>query len=813
MKDREIRLILVESDSEELLKLNRALCNSSEWSFQLEAFDMFSGVKRLVKGEVDAVIIDIDSGFGREAVEVFSKVSGLPCIVLASSCNDEPSEKEGRLYKNCIELGILEKTIVDAVKKYKEKKNWEKTLQLTQFSVDNSGDLFFFLHEDNTFLYVNQATCSVLGYSKDELLSKKMSDIAPYFDDKAYHEGNKENTSYTFESIYKTKSGKTLPVELTMRRLNYKGENYLSIFARDITGHKEIKENLNTLAKERNFESAIVNTASALVVVLDQHGHILRFNKACEQITGYSFEEVKGKVIWDKFLSLEEIIAFKKTLKNLEKGNLTSRFKNHWVTKGGTRKLITWSNTILLNKDGLVEYVVCTGIDITERKQIEKTIEHFAYYDVITGLPNRLLFTERLTYELKNVGRNAENLAVLFIGLDRFKRINNRFGHAAGDKILYSVAERLKKCVRNGDTVARLEGDIFAILLPGVKKLEPLKEFAERAFQTLKTAFKINERKVYMGVGIGIATYPDNGKDAEGLMRNSYTAMLQAKQKGKNKYQIYKPDLAVKGFELIELESEIREGIEQEEFKVYYQPQVELKTGRMVGMEALVRWHHPKVGLLRPGKFIPVAEESELIIPIGEHVMRTACKQNMEWQNKGYPPVRIAVNLSERQFRNQNMVELVLSILEETGLDPRWLELEITESEVIKNIDIAVTSLRTLSELGVNISLDDFGTGYSSLQYLKHLPVNTIKIDYAFVRDVTSNQDDANIVKAIIAMSHSLNLKVIAEGVETRQQLEFLRELECEEVQGYLFSRAVMASKATELIIENNKLSSLHSVN
>jgi len=441
-----------------------------------------------------------------------------------------------------------------------------------------------------------------------------------------------------------------------------------------------------------------------------------------------------------------------------------------------------------------------------ERRRAEEMVEHLAYYDSLTGLPNWILFSKYLARELEVSTEQDRHTAVMFLGLDRLKTINDTLGHACGDELLRNVAERIKYCVRDCDTVARLKGNEFAILVPQVRKNNDMASLAKRILNSLKLPFYIEKNKLYITSGVGIAVYPNDGKDTHTLLKNADTAMHNAESEGRDNYKFYTTSMNVKAMEYIEIENRMRDGMEKGEFMVYYQPKVDLGTGRITGMEALARWNNKEMGFVPPGKFIPIAEESEFIIPLGEWVLRTACKQNKEWQTAGYPDIRMSVNLSTRQFQQKNLVSMVEETLEETGLDATWLELEVTETEVMQNPESAISTLKKLSNMGVNISLDDFGTGYSSLSYLKHLPINTIKIDYSFVRDITSDQDNAAIVTAIIAMSHSLKLRVIAEGVETREQLDFLQKLRCEEMQGFFFSRPLPNVDIEKMLSEGRYL-------
>ncbi|MEH2234757.1 EAL domain-containing protein [Nostoc sp.] len=435
-----------------------------------------------------------------------------------------------------------------------------------------------------------------------------------------------------------------------------------------------------------------------------------------------------------------------------------------------------------------------------QRQQVEEKIRYQALHDLLTGLPNRLLFNELLCKTLPNATRNGESLAVIFLDLDRFKVINDTLGHTLGDQLLQSVAQRLQDLLRGGDTIARWGGDEFTILLPRVNDIEEVTLVAYRILQALEDAFHLQGHELYVTASLGIALLDNNSPDAETLIQHADAALYYAKDKGRNNYQFYSVSLSAKNPELLTLEKSLRYALEREEFTVYYQPRVNIATEEITGMEALLRWQHPEMGLVAPSVFIPLAEESGLIIPIGEWVLRTACIQNKTWQDAGLPPITIAVNLSLKQFRQPKLLDIIAEMLEQTALEARFLELEITESTAIENLDFTKTVLENLQQMGVYISIDDFGTGHSSLSRLQLLPIHNLKIDKSFIQDLTHDVKVAHIIKAIVTLGHSLGLKLIAEGVEKQEELEFLKSIDCEDVQGFLFYRPLSAKIATEIL-------------
>jgi len=442
------------------------------------------------------------------------------------------------------------------------------------------------------------------------------------------------------------------------------------------------------------------------------------------------------------------------------------------------------------------------------QRRVEDMIRHQASHDPLTGLPNRLLFDKRLSLALVSAHQWGEMLAVMFLDLDRFKTINDTLGHASGDQLLQQVAHRLAKCLKPSDTIARWGGDEFTLILPQVRSAHDATEIAKRIIKALKTPFEFHGQEIHVTTSIGIALAPYDGEDAETLLKNADMAMYRAKQQGKNDFQLYAPDMNRHTLDHLVLANDLYRALNRSEFLLHYQPQVNLKTGQIVAMEALVRWQHPIRGLVPPDQFIPLAEETGQIQAIGEWVLQTACAQNRAWQDAGLPPIRMAVNLSARQFQQHKLVQSIDRVLSETGLEAQYLEVEITESIAMQDVNITISILEELQAMGVYISLDDFGTGYSSLATLKHFPLHTLKIDRAFIKDLTTDAKDAALIRAIVALGHGLNLAVIAEGVETAEQQEFLRSVGCDAMQGYFFSKPLPVAAATQLY-QNHKFFNL----
>ncbi|MCP4266680.1 MAG: EAL domain-containing protein [Candidatus Brocadiaceae bacterium] len=428
-------------------------------------------------------------------------------------------------------------------------------------------------------------------------------------------------------------------------------------------------------------------------------------------------------------------------------------------------------------------------------KEQAEQLEKKAFFDALTLLPNRNLFSNRLDHSIEQSRRNNEKLAIVFLDLDRFKYINDTLGHAVGDQLLQDVAKRLSDCARKSDTVARLGGDEFTLILPDISTSRGAAIVAQKILNALSKSFNLLNGEYTIGASIGISLYPLNGISSEELVKNADIAMYQAKQNGKNNYQFFTTEMNDKVVKRLAFENKLYKAVEQNEFILYYQPQTDMNFKKITGFEALIRWNLPNEGLIVPGEFIPIAEETGSIIQIGDWVMKEACSQNKFWEKAGFGNPRIAVNVSAKQFKQKGLVDLISNSLKETGLHPDFLELEITESCILENANIAIDMMHEIKEMGIHLSIDDFGVGFSSLNMLKNLPIDKLKIDRSFVNAVTTNADDATIVKSIISLAHNLDLKVIAEGVETREQLEFLRSHGCDEIQGYLVGKPELPEK------------------
>lgn len=459
-------------------------------------------------------------------------------------------------------------------------------------------------------------------------------------------------------------------------------------------------------------------------------------------------------------------------------------------------------NTVRGTQDTVHDEIVGQITEFVEHNLMDKDLTRHINHDQLTGLPNRVLFYDRLLQAIVHAERKQHRFALLVFDLDRFKLINESLGHAVGDEILKAVADRLVKQVLQDHTVARIGGDGFAIIFEEIESDEDVRKAAGEFIHSLSKPFIVEGHELYINSSVGICLYPNDGVDLDTLMKNADIALHQAKEMGLNTYQQYRHTMNSQNEKRLKLQNDLHRAIERQEFEVYYQPQTSQAGETIIGMEALLRWKHPQLGMISPGEFIPVAEETGMIVAIGEWVLREACAQAKKWQVSGYEPVRMSVNLSPRQFQQDNLLEMISDVLDDTRLEAHYLVLEITESVSMQNIDFVTKTLHELNQLGIQVSIDDFGTGYSSLLYLKRFPIQSLKIDRSFIRDIIINSDAAKIALAVIAMAHSLNLKVIAEGVETVEQLEYLMKHRCDNFQGYLFSEPLPADVIERMFLQ-----------
>ena len=568
-----------------------------------------------------------------------------------------------------------------------------------------------------------------------------------------------------------------------------------------VSREHETRKSNALLRDSETYIRAVIENVNEGIIVIGEGDAVATFNPAAEQIFGYSGEEIIGQnislLIPDHNQGLHD-----NYLRNPDK---TQKFSALGVAREvvGRRKNGTQFPLELKTNEVRIasgKLFIASARDITDRKESEQRILHLATHDTLTGLPNRNLLLDRIEQALVHAHRTHLHVAILFIDLDKFKTINDTLGHDVGDLLLQAATQRLTTGVRTEDTVARQGGDEFIVLLPNIKNAQDAGTVAEKLLETLILPYQINNKELYISASIGIAIYPDDGKDVNTLLKNSDTAMYHAKETGRNNCQFYTLEMNQIAAELHSLGTDLHHALERNELLLYYQPIIDIISGNLAGMEVLLRWQHPDRGLILPLQFIPLAEEIGLITTIGEWLFQAACEQLKIWHQQGHQIPKLAINLSVKQFRQKILAETLMRILANTGIAAHLVELEITESLLMDETGDAIETLRKLSKLGLAIAIDDFGTGYSSLSYLKHFPIDTLKIDRSFVMDITSDPDDASIVKAIINLAHSMQMKVIAEGVTSESQLVFLRQHGCDQYQGYYFSQPLPAAEVIKIL-------------
>ena len=560
------------------------------------------------------------------------------------------------------------------------------------------------------------------------------------------------------------------------------------------------------LRDSRERLAQVIDTVPAMISAADRSGKCVFVNAYKASLYGVDPAEIVGKKTRAMFG--EEHSKRSREFDRLvfENGNALPPFEEEVVDRSGVRRVLLTTKSPLRDGSGQVVHVLTTSLDITDRKQAESHLHYLAHHDALTDLPNRAFLHDRMRREIARTRRGDAQFALHLIDLDRFKGVNDALGHHVGDRLLKAVAERLGGEVREMDTVARLGGDEFAILQPEVAGPDVAIKLAERVIETVTRPFILDGQEITTTASIGITIHPTDGDDVDELLKNADLAMYQAKAEGRNTHRLFAADMNAVAREAIGLESDLRRALERQQFILYYQPQIELKTGRIIGAEALLRWQRPGAGLVKPAEFLPLAEENGLIVPINEWVLREACVHAKSWTRSGLSRLRIAVNLSPVQFRKQDIRRLVVEVLNETCLEPSRLELELTESILMQNAEAAANKLRELQDLGVTFSIDDFGTGYSSLAYVKNFPVDRLKIDQCFIRNLHVDPSDAAIVRAIIGLAHSLDIEVVAEGVETADQNEFLTIEGCDEAQGYYYGKPIPAADFVKLLQQNKTL-------
>ena len=667
-------------------------------------------------------------------------------------------------------------------------KNW------TQQILESSHIGVLVVDKFRNNLFVNLQLCKLFGYEESELLRTTA---------RIFHSSEDSFVKFGEEVFRYALEGK--PVEMDYRFMKKDGTVFWGRISGDlIKNNEEVLWIVIDIDKRKKLEFKNAQQAEILsqihdgIVTTDLNSKITSFNHGAEIVTGYKIEEVLGKSI-EMFYDTQDVEVRRKNREILLKeGSIHQELR--FIKKDGSYIYTDLSASILKDAEDNVIGAVSYVQDITERKLAHKKIEYQSYHDSLTGLPNRILFHDRLDHALKKAQRHETILALFSIDLDHFKEINDSLGHQVGDKLLQATTRKLFSIIEDQDTLSRLGGDEFAIIIERLTKGQEASTFAKKILEVLKEPLEIDGHTLYISSSIGISLYPTDGDDAEDLLKFADSAMYKAKDEGRNTFQYYSAEMTEMAFERVMMEASLRRAIQQKEFVVYYQPQVNGKTNKLVGMEALVRWNHPELGLVPPDKFIPLAESTGLIVELDRLVMREAMKQFKQWYSEGYNPGKLAMNLAIKQLAQEDFITFLEQLIEEVQCKCTNLELEVTEGQIMGNPKESIKILRKISDLGIELAIDDFGTGYSSLSYLKKLPINKLKIDQSFIKDLPDDEEDSGITKAVIALAKSLNLNIIAEGVETKEQKDFVVANGCDKIQGYFYSRPLPAEEIKKVL-------------
>lgn len=685
----------------------------------------------------------------------------------------------------------------------RERRIAEQAVRRLSLVVEQAADSVFITDPQGKIQYVNPAFERLTGFTAEEAIGTSPSLIKSGHHDEAFFRNLWDTilAGGVFQEtlVNRRKDGDLFYEEKTIAPLF---DNVMRITSFVSTG-RDVTDRIRSEEKRAQLLE-ILEATTDFVAIMDDEGRLRYLNRAGRAMLGLPDDtDISGRYIADCHPQWA-------TQRIMMEAFPTAWREGAWhgesVVKGADGREIAVSQVVLAHggSNGAAGFFSTIARDISERKHFERELKRQATHDALTELPNRLLLEEHLATELARARRGRFLTAVLFLDIDNFKRINDSLGHAAGDALLRSVAQRLRKCVRPNDVVARYGGDEFTILIGELTGLDSILTILHKVREAFETAILITGQDVYAAFSMGVSVYPHDGSDPETLLKNADAAMYRAKANGRNQYQFYAPEMNARGEELLALETDLRRALDRQEFVLHYQPQLDLRSGKIAGAEALLRWQHPEHGLVSPNDFIPLLEETGLIVPVGEWVLHTACEQYRKFHEAALTPVRISVNVSARQFREHTLLDRVRQALRDEGVPPHHLELEITESTAMQDVQATSEILAALDALGVRLAIDDFGTGYSSLAYLKRFPLDVLKIDRTFIPDSLEDDNVSAIAEASISLGHKLGLEVIAEGVETNEQIGFLRSHECDIIQGFFFSRPISVDKTAAFIAGHN---------
>lgn len=817
-------VLLIEDDLADARLIQDALAGAGDSPFRVEWVTRLSeALERLGSQSYEVILLDLTlpDGQGIEAFDRVFQAAPDALILVLSGLTDEETARQAVLHgahdffsKGHVDAHWLPRALRYVI----ERKAARGALQSSEArfrAMSDASPLGIFVADAaGSCVYTNVAYQAISGLTLEQTLGTNWS-VAIHPEDRErvlaeWRIAARDQTPFRTEFRFLQGDASIVWTRVNSAAM-LDGNKTLGLVqtVEDITGRKEAEFVLRAAEKalfeEKERAQVTLNSIGDAVLTTDLLGNVTYMNLVAETMTGWSAEEALGQPIPEVFNILDDVTrltAANPMLRAIAEDRTVGLATDCvLVRRDGSESAIEDSAAPIHDRDGKVAGAVIVFHDVSLSRAMALEMAHLAQHDFLTSLPNRLLLTERFAHAIRLAERHEKQVGLLFLDLDNFKHINDSLGHAIGDQLLQSVANRLVECVRATDTVCRQGGDEFVILLAEIGQPQDAAHVAETLRAALAMPHLIGGHELHINLSIGISIFPDDGVDVDTLMQKADTAMYHAKANGRDTYQFFRSDMNIRAVRRLFVEKSLRRALKQGEFLLHYQPKIDLASGAMTGAEALIRWQDPDLGLVYPAQFVPVAEENGLIVPVGRWVLREACRQVQAWLDSGLCAVPVAVNISAVEFRHEGFLDGVALILKETGLAPRYLELELTESILMHDVESSTTVLEELRSMGVQIAIDDFGTGYSSLSYLKRFPIDTLKIDQSFLRDIATDSDDATIVSAMIGMGKNLKQRVIAEGVETHQQLEFLQARQCDVGQGFHFSHPLPAADFARLLV------------
>ncbi len=831
MNDASITVLLVEDDPVDARLIQQALAGTDvsppfrvEWATELGV-----ALERLGRGGIEVVLLDLALP-GSQGIEAFERVfQAMPnaLVVVLSSADDEETARravQGGANDYFVKDHVDAHWLPRALRYMIDRKTTQEALRNSEAcfrAMSDASPLGIFVSDaEGSSVCSNAAYQKISGMTFEQTVGAAWSK-AIHPDDRQrvlaeWREAVRRQAPFQSEARFLRDDGSVVWTRLNSATIPDATASHSRVqTVEDITARKTTEFVLRVaeeaLFEEKERAQVTLNSIGDAVLTTDLLYNVTYLNQVAEAMTGWSHEDALGKPLAEVFHIIDG--TTRKPAVNTAQRAITEErtvglaADSVLVRRDGSESAIEDPAAPIHNRDGKVAGAVIVFHDVNQSRAMTLKLSHLAQHDFLTGLPNRVLLTEMLSQAIGQANRHEKRVALLYLDLDHFKHVNDSLGHGIGDQLLQSVAVRLGACVRGTDTVCRQGGDEFVILLAEIEHPQDAAQVAEKLRAALQVPQRIGGHELHVSVSIGISVYPDDGITADAVLQNADTAMYHAKADGRNSFQFFRADMNTQAVKRLDVESRLRRALDQEEFRLHYQPQIDLASGAMTGCEALIRWLDPDLGCVPPAQFVAIAEECGLIVPIGRWVLREACRQVQAWVNAGLKAVPVGVNISAVEFRHQGFIEGVAQILEETGLAPRLIEIELTESILMRDADSSARVLDALKAMGMQLAIDDFGTGYSSLSYLKRFPIDTLKIDQSFVRDIATDANDAAIVSAVIGMGKNLQQRVIAEGVETQAQVAFLRSQRCDEGQGFQFSYPLSPEDfALLLVVEKTEL-------